>query len=149
MKPSYVCIAVLLFAALLPSPVRGDDVADVKAAETAFNAAQNAGNIAGMAMHFLPGRTIFGPNGGGLGVGWTEESLARRQAEFDAGRTVDYRIERLDVRLYGDTAVSTFERVGTVAKVGGVPRASHLRITGVWVKVGGQWRLAHRHESPF
>ena len=149
MKPSRICIAVLLFAALFSSPVRADDVADVKAAEMAFNAAQNAGNIAGMARHFLPGRTIFGPSGGGLGVGWTEEGLARRQAEFDAGRKVDYRIEKLDVRLYGETAVSTFERIGTVTEISRAPRASHLRITGVWVKVDGQWRLAHRHESPF
>ena len=149
MKRSRICIAMLLLAALLQNPVQADDVADVKAAETAFNAAQNAGNSAGMAKHFLPGRTIFGPSGGGLGVGWTEESLARRQAEFDAGRKVDYRIEKLDVRLYGDTAVSTFERVGTVADIGKAPRASHLRITGVWVKVDGQWKLAHRHESPF
>ena len=96
-----------------------------------------------------PGRTIFGPGGGGLGVGWTEESLARRQAEFDAGRKIDYRIEKLEVRVYGGTAVSTFERIGTVKDVGGIPRDSHLRISGVWVKVDGQWKLAHRHESPF
>lgn len=126
-----------------------DDIADVKASEVAFNAAQNAGRIDGMAKYFLPNRTILGPNGGGLGVGWTEESLARRQAEFDAGRTIDYRIEKLEVRVYGTTAVSTFERVGTVKELDGVTRDSHLRVSGVWVKVDGQWKLAHRHESPF
>lgn len=149
MKPSRTGIGILAFMLLLSGVVRADDIADVKAAEIAFNAAQNTGSIAGMARFFLSGRTIFGPGGGGLGVGWTEESLARRQAEFDAGRKVDYRIEKLEVRLYGDTAVSTFERVGTVKEVGKAPRESHLRITGVWVKVDGQWKLAHRHESPF
>ncbi len=149
MRSWRIVVAVLLCAALSSNPAQADDVADVKAAEIAFNAAQNAGNIAGMMKHFLPGRTIYGPNGGGLAVGWTEESLARRQAEFDAGRKIDYRIEKLDVRLYGDTAVSTFERAGTVADIGRPPRDSHLRITGVWVKVDGSWKLAHRHESPF
>lgn len=149
MKTSGIGIGVLVFTVFLSGVVHADDVADVKAAEVAFNAAQNAGSIAGMAKFFLSGRTIFGPGGGGLGVGWTEESLARRQAEFDAGRKIDYRIEKLDVRVYGGTAVSTFERVGTVKEISSAPRESHLRITGVWVKVDGQWKLAHRHESPF
>jgi len=149
MKQLRIGIGALFCVVLLQIAVQADDVADVRAAETAFNAAQNAGNIAGMAVYFLPGRTIFGPSGGGLGVGWTEEGLARRQAEFDAGRKVEYRIEGLEVRVYGDTAVSTFERVGTVREVGGLPQDSHLRITGVWVKVEARWKLAHRHESPF
>ena len=125
------------------------DVAEVMAAEAAFNAAQNAGSIEDMRKFFLPGRTIFGPHGGGLGVGWTEEGLARRQAEFDAGRRIDYRIHGMELRVYDSTAVTTFERIGTVQEVGGVPYNSHLRITGVWVKVDDQWKLAHRHESPF
>ena len=149
MKAAPMGFGIVALTLLLSGAVHADDLADVKAAEMAFNAAQNAGSIAGMAELFLPGRTIFGPGGGGLGVGWTEESLARRQAEFDAGRKIDYRIERLDVRMYGGTAVSTFERIGTVKKIGSAPQDSHLRITGVWVKVDGQWRLAHRHESPF
>jgi ketosteroid isomerase-like protein len=140
-------VVVLVF--LLADVARADDVADVKAAEVAFNAAYNAGRIDGMSKYWLQGRTIYGPNGGGLTVGWTSESLARRQAEFDAGRTIDYRIEKLEVRLYGDTAVSTFERIGRVKEVNQPTRESHLRISGVWVKVEGQWKLAHRHESPF
>ena len=47
-----------------------DDIADVEAAEIAFNAAQKAGRIDGMAKFFLSGRTIYGPAGGALGVGW-------------------------------------------------------------------------------
>ena len=140
-------VVVLVF--LLAGVAHADDVADVKAAEVAFNAAYNTGRIEGMSKYWLPGRTIYGPNGGGLTVGWTSESLARRQAEFDAGRTIDYRIEKLEVRLYGDTAVSTFERIGRVKEVNQPTRESHLCISGVWVKVEGQWKLAHRHESPF
>jgi hypothetical protein len=138
MKKAPMSFGILVLTLFLSGAVHADDIADVKAAENAFNAAQNAGSIAGMAKFFLPGRTIFGPSGGGLGVGWTEDSLARRQAEFDAGRKIDYRIEKLDVRLHSGTAVSTFERVGTVKEIGSAPRDSHLRITGVWVKVDGR-----------
>jgi len=148
-KGSRRTAATLLFATLLAGIVRADDVADVEAAEIAFNAAQNAGSIARMAEYFLEGRTIFAPFGGGLIVGWTEDSLAQRQAEFDAGREVDYRIENLEVRVFGATAVTAFERIGTVKEIGSAPVDSHLRISGVWVKVDGQWKLAHRHESPY
>jgi len=148
-KRSRKAAATLLCAALLCGIVWADDMADVEAAEIAFNAAQNAGSIARMAEYFLDGRTIFAPFGDSLIVGWTEDSLAQRQAEFDAGREVNYRIEKMEVRVFGDTAVTAFERVGTVKEVGSVPVDSHLRISGVWVKVDGQWKLAHRHESPF
>ena len=88
--------------------VHADDVADVKAAEIAFNAAENAGNIEGMFTLCLPDRTVFGQQGGALFEGWTEEIKKRRQAAFDAGRKIDLRIEDLKVRIYGDTAVTTF-----------------------------------------
>lgn len=149
MKASRMSVGVVVFSLLFSGLVHADDIVDVKGAEIAFNAASNAGRIAELAKFFLPGRTIYGSRGGGLRLGETEENLARRQAAFDAGRKVDYRIEKLEVRVYGDTAVSTFERVGTIQEVGSAPRDSHLRITGVWVKVDGGWRLAHRHESPF
>jgi ketosteroid isomerase-like protein len=126
-----------------------DDDADVKTAEIAFNAAQNAGNIEGMYKLSLPDRTVYGPAGGALVEGWTEESKKRRQAEFDAGRKVDLRIEDLKVRIYGDTAVATFYRIGTMKEVGGTPKQVHIRISGVWVRQRGEWKLAHRHESAF
>jgi len=82
-------VATLLFSGV----VHAADVTDVKAAEIAFNAAQNAGNIADMAKFFLADRTIFGPGGGGLGVGWTEESLARsrRSSTLGARSTIESR----------------------------------------------------------
>lgn len=149
MRTATVIAANIVVGLCFSGVVEADDVADVKAAEIAINAAQNAGNLAAMAKYFLPGRTVYPSFGAALEVGWTEESLAQRQAAFDAGRKIDYRIEKLEVRTYGNTAVSTLERIGTVKEVGGAPRNSHLRISGVWVKVDGQWKLAHRHESPF
>jgi ketosteroid isomerase-like protein len=142
-----VIIATLvMFAAIV---AQADDVSDVKAAEIAFNAAQNAGNIDAMFRLSLPDRTVFGPGGGRLVAGWTEESKKRRQAEFDAGRKIDYRIEELEVRVFGNTAVTTFYRIGTVKELDQAAKPSHIRITGVWVRQADGWKLAHRHESNF
>lgn len=140
---------VLAVISCVPATAQPDDVADVKAAEIAFNAAENAGNIEGMFELSLPDRSVFGPAGGDLVEGWTEKSKKRRQAEFDAGRKVDLRIEVLNVRIYGDTAITTFYRIGTVKDVGGTPKQVHFRISGVWIRQEGKWKLAHRHESPF
>jgi ketosteroid isomerase-like protein len=141
--------AVLAVISCLTTVARADDVADVKAAEMAFNAAQNAGDIDGMFKYSLPDRTVYGPSGGRLTEGWTEESKKRRQAEFNAGRKIDLRIEELKVRVYGDTAVSTFYRIGTMKELDGITRQVRLRISGVWVRQKREWKLAHRHESPY
>ena len=128
---------------------KADDVSDVKAAELAFNAVQNAGKIDAMIRLSLPDRTVFPRGDGPLIAGWTEEARKRRQAEFDAGRKVDYRIEQLEVRVFGNAAVTTFYRIGTVKEIGGVPKPSRLRQSGVWVRTADGWKLAHRHEDNF
>jgi ketosteroid isomerase-like protein len=142
-------VGVLVLLTCLTAVAQADDVADVKSAEMAFNAAENAGDTNGMFKYLLPDRTVYGSSGGRLVEGWTEESKKRRQADFDAGRKIDLRIEELKVRIYGDTAVSTFYRIGTMKGLDGNTRQVHLRISGVWVRQNGEWKLAHRHESPF
>ena len=144
-----LCIFVLVLGAVWTPIVfaQSDDVAQVKAAEMAFNAAQNAGNMEALFSYLAPGRTIFA-NGGRLGVGWTEQNKKRRQAQFDAGRKVDLQVEDLQVRIFGDTAVTTFYRRGTEKEVNEPAKPVHLQISGVWVRTPGGWKLAHRHESP-
>ena len=150
MRPVTIVLTAVTAIITYFTPVaRADDVADVKAAEIAFNAAQNQGNADGMFKFFLPDRTVFGPSGGPLIEGWTEEDKKRRQAGFDAGLKIDFRIEDLKVRIYGNTAVTTFYRIGTVKEANGESKPLHLRISGVWVKQDGQWKLAHRHESRY
>lgn len=54
--------------------------------------------------------------------------------------------ERMDVRLYGDTAVlSATVQVATAAK-GAAPAPAHLRILHVWVHKDGRWQMV-AHQS--
>jgi ketosteroid isomerase-like protein len=145
---SIAIITTTLFI-FVATVAQADDVSDVKAAEIPFNAAQNAGNIDAMFRLSLPDRTVFGPGGGRLVAGWTEESKKRRQAEFNAGRKIDCRIEKLQVLVFGNTAITTFYRIGTVKELNGAAMPSQLRISGVWVRQADGWKLAHRHESNF
>jgi ketosteroid isomerase-like protein len=149
MRSISIAIIVAALSVLASTVAQADDVSDVKTAEIAFNAAQNAGNIDAMFRLSLPDRTVFGPSGGRLVAGWTEESRKRRQEEFDAGRKIDYRIEELEVRIFGDVAVTTFYRIGTVKELNEAAKPSHLRVSGVWVRQAYGWKLAHRHESNF
>ena len=149
MRSILIAVITATFVMFAATIARAGDVADVRAAEIAFNAAQNAGNIDAMFGLSLPDRTVFGSGGGRLVAGWTEESKKRRQAEFDAGRKIDYRIEELEVRVFGNTAVTTFYRIGTVKELNGAAKPSHLRISGVWVRQADGWKLAHRHESKY
>ena|SRR5216683_78715 len=150
MKPMAIALtAGMAVMLLLTAVAQADEVADVKAAEIAFNSAQNAGNIDAMFRLSLPDRTVFGPGGGRLVAGWTDESRKRRQAEFDAGRKIDYRIEELEVRIFGNIAVTTFYRIGTVKELNEAAKPSHLRVSGVWLRQADGWKLAHRHESNF
>ena len=71
-----IWIAVIMASVVMSvaTVARADDVSDVKAAEIAFNAAENAGNIDAMFRLSLPDRTVFGPGGGRILAGWTEEN---------------------------------------------------------------------------
>lgn len=142
-------LVFLLIVLAFASVAKADDAADVEAAERAFNAAQNAGDAEGMFRYMLPTRTIFASASEHLGVGWTDESKRQRQAGFDAGRRVSHDIREMSVRVYGDTAVATFLRIGTIREPNGPERPDRLQVTGVWVRRPEGWRLAHRHESRF
>lgn len=57
-----------------------------------------------------------------------------------------FEIELLDVEVRGDTAYTVaFEH--TSVSVDGVARAYTLRVTQVYRREGGGWRVAHRHGS--
>jgi ketosteroid isomerase-like protein len=53
----------------------------------------------------------------------------------------DMQTRNFDVKIYGDTA-------GMVRRSAeSEPERWNLRMTSVWVKEAGEWKLVHRHES--
>ena len=122
------------------------DVDDVKAAEDNYYAAMNSGDAHGWAQSRLSEEsTRFGPGGALLEVfGSLEEQEQNRRAEFDAGLKYNLRARHLDIRVYGNTAVVTLYGVGAAGNNAQV----NNRITRVWVKQGGQWKMVHAHLSP-
>jgi len=122
-----------------------DDADDVKAAEKDFRAKEKAGNVDGYFAYKAPTYSIFPPTSGLIANGQSKE-LA--YARFDPTAERDMQIRNIDVQIYGNTAVSTYYLVSTTQRPGSERERRHLRMTGVWVKQSGEWKLVHRHESP-
>ena len=137
-----------LLGMFLATPALADDVEDVKAAEMAARAAEAAGNTLGFFKNMVPEFSIYPPTARLVSHGWDEESKVRMRARHDSGRQFDFQIRHLVVKVFGDAAVSTYYLVGPVLLPDGERQRQSLRMTSVWIKQAGQWKLAHRHESP-
>ena len=127
-----------------------DDADDVRAALQGDFVSLNSGDAYAYAQSFLEGFTRFGFAGGLLDrVDSLEELRKDRQASFDAGVKFNLQDRHTDVSLYGNsTAVVTSYRVGTLTLPNGNTVRINNRITTVLVKQGGQWKIAHVHDSP-
>ncbi len=147
MKALTTLLVVGMFATAV---AMADVVDDVKAADENYYAAMNSGDAHGWAQSRLSAEsTRFGPGGGLLEVfGSLEEQEQIRKAEVDAGLKYNLRARHREVRVYGNTAVVTLYGVGTVTLPSGNNAQVNNRITRVWVKQGGQWKMVHAHLSP-
>ena len=127
-----------------------DDADDVRAALRGDFVSLNSGDAYAFAQSFLEGFTRFGFAGGLLErVDSLEELRKNQQARFDAGLKFNLQDRHIDVSVYGNsTAVVTSYRVGTVTLPNGNTVRQNNRITTVLVKQGGQWKIAHVHNSP-
>ncbi len=127
-----------------------DDVDDVKAAVQRHYVALNAGDANALIQLQAAGYTTFGPGGALLEQSDSlEERRKIRQAEFDAGLKYNLQARHIDVSLYGNsTAVTTHYGVGRITFQDGTTGQPNNRITRVWIKQGGQWKVVHRHISP-
>ena len=139
---------LFVIGVFLTPAAMADDVADVKAAVQSYFAAINSGNAAAVVRYRIPEYSVF--VGGGLID--RSSSIAQQRADFqaltDTGREVDLRIQHLEVRIYGNTAVFTGYVTGTNTLSDGTVIPSRQQRTGVWIKQGGQWKEVHRHASP-
>ena len=132
----------------LTTVAMADDVDDIKAAELDSRAQEKAGNVDGVYNYMVPEFSIFPPTARLVSHGWDQESKNRMRARHESGRQFDFQVRHIDVKVYGDAAVSTYYLVGPVQLPDGGRQRQSLRMTSVWVKQAGQWKLAHRHESP-
>ncbi len=143
-------VTTLLVVGMFLMPVAmADDADDVKAAEDSYYAALNAGDANAWIQLHAVGNTRFGPGGTMLEkYDSLEERRKNQQAASDAGVKFNIQSRHLEISVYGDTAVTTNYGMGTVTQPDGTVNPSNNRITRVWVKQGGQWKMVHAHLSP-
>jgi len=126
-----------------------DDADDVKAALQRYMTALNAGDANAWIQLHAVGNTRFSTDNGLLQRSDSlEEQRKNQQAGVDAGVKINVQSRHVAVSLYGNTAVSTRYGVGTVTQPNGTVVQLNNRITTVWVKQGGQWKITHMHLSP-
>jgi len=139
---------LLVVGMFLTTGAMADDADDVKAAMQRYVA--NSEDAYAWAQSHLEESTSFGFAGGLLeSFDSVEEQRKNRQAAVDAGVKFNLQDRHLDVRVYGNsTAVATSYWVGTITLPNGNTVRPNNRITTVWIKQGGQWKIAHVHNSP-
>jgi len=141
---------LLVIGMFLTTAAMADDVDDVKAAVLDYFAAISAGDADSQARYHMPEYSAFGPGGGLLESQHSlEEQRNSFQAAYDAGQRLNLQVRHLDVRVYGNAAIVTAYVVGTITTPDGTTIQSRDQRSGMWIKQGGQWKEAHRHNSPY
>ena len=140
---------LLVIGMCLTTVAMADDADDVKAAVLGYFAAISTGDANSQTRYHMPEYSSFGPGGGLLESQHSlEEQRNRFQADRDAGQRLNLQVRHLDVRVYGDAAIVTSYVVGTITTTDGTTIQSRDQRSGMWIKQGGQWKEAHRHNSP-
>ena len=148
MKKLILIFMKLGWVVLLTTIAEAGDVEDIKKATLEHFVTFNAGNAAAHVDHHLQGHSEFGPDGGLLNVNESlEEEKKSLQEDFDAGLKFDLNVKHLDVKIYGNTAVTTCYIVGSVTTLNGKTIQVRDRRTAVLIKKGKKWKEVHAHNS--
>ena len=123
-----------------------DDVDDVKAEMERYFAALNAGDTNGYIQHFAPETSAFVGTGLMSHADSLEEQRRAFQASLDDGLKRNLQLRHLEVKVYGNTAVTTGYVVGTTT-FNGTTNQTRAQRTAVLIKQGGQWKEVHQHRS--
>jgi ketosteroid isomerase-like protein len=139
MKGLIVIGTTLLAGLLLSTGVQAGDVEDIIA----------NGDLDTWVQYHLPERYGFGPGGGLLSHGTSAEEEKRSlKAQLDAGMNYNHRLVHVDVKVFGDVAITTGYVVGSSTSPDGRTNQAMMRRTGVVIKRNGQWKELHNHLSP-
>ena len=153
MKHLMAFVLVVLLSPALTGTAAADDVADVKATVLALYEALNSGDADGISKRRDAQGDNFGPAGGLLyepPAGFTtEDDRSNQQALIDAGRKLNYQVQHLNVKVYGNAAVATYYRTLSGTAADGTPLSGGPdRVSMVLNKQNGQWKWIHLHASP-
>jgi ketosteroid isomerase-like protein len=126
-------------------------VDQVREATLAFYRALNNADAAAADRFLLPGGDSFPRSGAKLlpEAPTAEQSLQDLQKLFSAGLKFDVKVNDLQVKAYGACAVATLYLDGTTLPgTNRPPIRGSFRASYVWIRQGGEWRIAHFHISP-
>jgi ketosteroid isomerase-like protein len=127
----------------LPASADNIDSVSVRTAAQDLLVAASAGDTENLNRFFLSENSMFGRDGGPRSA----FNASYMHTEFEAGLRYKLKWRHLDVKLYGDTAVTTGYAVGTVTHPDGAAKTGTWRTSLVWVKKDGVWKIAHDHTS--
>ena len=142
-------ITILLGSMLIMPVVWADDFEDIKALEQGHYAARNRGDEATWTSYHTEERDSFGPGGGLLSrPASLEAERESLEAQLKAGVKYNHQLRHIEVRVYGNTALSTSYVVGSSTSPDGRTSTVNMRRTTVLIKEDGQWKEVHNHLSP-
>ena len=118
---------------------------EVKAAVMDIMAGFNSGNVDQIARRLAPQNNRF-PGEGGFLISFMDASELR--GAFQAGFKVRIEVQNLETAVYGDSAIATFFMSTTITPPNGASRPEGpWRVSYVWNKQDGVWKLVHAHQS--
>jgi ketosteroid isomerase-like protein len=145
----WVIAAALLGGLVLVSAVQADDIEDIKALEQGHYAARNRGDVATWMSYHVLGRDSFGPGGARLETSTSLENERKKLEEtLKSGAKYNHKLENIQVRIFGNTAIATSYITGSSTSADGQVRPVSMRRTAVLVKDQGKWKEMHDHISP-
>lgn len=126
-----------------PVAAENTDSVAVRTAAQDLLAATSEGDAKDLGRFFLSENSVFGPDGGPRSV----FNASFLHAEFEGGLRYKLKWRHMDVKVYGETAITTGYIVGTLTQPDGRVKMGTWRTSLVWVKKDGVWKVAHDHMS--
>jgi CubicO group peptidase (beta-lactamase class C family) len=119
--------------------------AEVKAAVMDIIAGYNSGNVDLIEKRMAAQNNRFRGEGGFL----TAFSGAELRQAIETGVKFKFEAYNLEAAVYGDSAITTFFMQGTIMAPNNSPRTEGpWRVSYIWNKQDGAWKLVHAHQSP-
>lgn len=137
-------MALVLAYAFLASGAAAQE-ADVRRAIRETLGAWSSGDFDRFASYYHPQARGFFLDGGVLLEGVDAEAL---KAGYEAGVRASFTLADLDVRLFGDVAVSEAYLEGALTLPGGAVRPGTWRYSETRIREGSTWKVVQFHFSP-